>query len=83
MIVACNRPRSLSFKCSEIFYLLIIFPDHFKDVYIDATDNIKMDLKEIGWKGVDWIELVHSSDGGDELSSSVKCVEFLEWLTSY
>jgi hypothetical protein len=23
------------------------------------VDNIKMDLREIGWAGVDWIELVH------------------------
>jgi hypothetical protein len=25
-------------------------------------DNIKMDLKEIGWKDVDWIHLVYDRD---------------------
>ena len=25
-------------------------------------DNIKMHLKEIGWKGVDWIDLVQGRD---------------------
>jgi hypothetical protein len=26
------------------------------------VDNIKMDLKEIGWDGVDWIDLAHDRD---------------------
>jgi hypothetical protein len=26
------------------------------------VDNIKMDLKEIGWDGVDWIEMVQDRD---------------------
>jgi hypothetical protein len=25
-------------------------------------DNIKMDLKEIGWGGIDWIHLAQDSD---------------------
>jgi hypothetical protein len=25
-------------------------------------DNIRMDLREIGWKGVDWINLAHDRD---------------------
>jgi hypothetical protein len=28
------------------------------------VDNIKMDLKEIGWGGVDWIELRIGTGGG-------------------
>jgi hypothetical protein len=26
------------------------------------VDNIKMDLREIGWDGVDWIDLVQDRD---------------------
>jgi hypothetical protein len=26
------------------------------------VDNIKMDLKEIGWGGMDWIDLAHDGD---------------------
>jgi hypothetical protein len=26
------------------------------------VDNIKMDLKEIGWDGVDWIDLAQDRD---------------------
>jgi hypothetical protein len=27
-------------------------------------DNIKMDLREIGWDGMDWIDLAQDRDGG-------------------
>jgi hypothetical protein len=26
------------------------------------VDNIKMDLREIGWDGMDWIDLAQNSD---------------------
>jgi hypothetical protein len=26
------------------------------------VDNIKMDLKEIGWNGIDWIDLAQDMD---------------------
>jgi hypothetical protein len=26
------------------------------------VDNIKMDLREIGWDGMDWIDLVQDTD---------------------
>jgi hypothetical protein len=26
------------------------------------VDNIEMDLREIGWDGIDWIDLVHNSE---------------------
>jgi hypothetical protein len=29
---------------------------HFGDLGVDA-DNIKMDVKDFGWEGVDWIHL--------------------------
>jgi hypothetical protein len=34
--------------------------DHLKLLSIDegGRDNIKIDLKEIGWKGINWIHLV-------------------------
>jgi hypothetical protein len=39
------------------------------------VDNIKMDLREIGWDGMDWIELAQdrgSCEHGDEPSGSLK-----------
>jgi hypothetical protein len=50
------------------------------------VDNIKMDLLEIGWGGVDWIGLAQdknkwSSCGcGYEPSGSIKCWETIKWL---
>jgi hypothetical protein len=48
-------------------------------------DNIRMDVREIGWSGVDWIDLAHlkrpvesSCEHGDEPSGSIKCWEILE-----
>jgi hypothetical protein len=48
------------------------------------VDNIKMDLREIGLDGVDWIDLVQDRDQwkgscehGDEPSGSIKCWEIL------
>jgi hypothetical protein len=47
-------------------------------------DNIKMDLREVGWDGADWIDLAQDRDRwravlyGDEPSGSMKCGEFLE-----
>jgi hypothetical protein len=26
------------------------------------VDNIKMDLREIGWDGMDWIDVAHDRD---------------------
>jgi len=31
--------------------------DHSEDLGTDWEDNIRMDLKEVGWEGVDWIHL--------------------------
>jgi hypothetical protein len=35
------------------------------------VDNIKMDLKEIGWDGVDWIELAQGRDQWRALVNTV------------
>jgi hypothetical protein len=51
------------------------------------VDNIKMDLREIGWDGVDWIELAQDRDQWRALVNTVmnlkvpyNCWEFPEWL---
>ena len=48
-------------------------------------DNIKMDLQEMGWGGMDWIDvskdrgqLVGSCECCNDLSGSTKCREFLD-----
>jgi hypothetical protein len=38
-------------------------------------DNIRMDLREIGWGGLDWID--QAQDGNEPLGS-IKCWEILE-----
>jgi len=50
-------------------------------------DNIKMDLQEVGFGGMDWIELAQrqgqeagTCECGNEHSGSVKCGEFLDYL---
>jgi hypothetical protein len=49
------------------------------------VDNIKMDHREIGWGGIDWIDLVQdmnqwrgSCEHGNEPSGSIKCWEIFE-----
>jgi hypothetical protein len=48
-------------------------------------DNIKMDIREIGWDGMDWIDLAPryeqvegSCEYGNEPSVFIKCWEVLE-----
>jgi hypothetical protein len=43
------------------------------------VDNIKMNLREVGWDGRDWIDLVEGScERGDEPPGSIICWEVLE-----
>jgi len=37
-------------------------------------DNIKMDLQEVGWWGMDWVDLTQDN----EPSGSIKCGEFVD-----
>jgi hypothetical protein len=53
-------------------------------------DNIKMGFREIGWGGMDWIDLAQDRDQwrslcehGNEPSGSMKCWEVLEWLHNW
>jgi hypothetical protein len=52
--------------------------------------NIKIDLREIGWDGIDWIDLGQdngpvegSCEHGDEPSGSLKCWEVPMWLHNW
>jgi hypothetical protein len=55
------------------------------------VENIKIDLTEIRWDGVDWIDLVQEGDQwregscehGNEPSGSIKCWEVLEKLHNW
>jgi hypothetical protein len=40
--------------------------------------NIRMALGDIGWHGVDWIDVAQDRDQG-----SIKCWEILEWLHNW
>jgi hypothetical protein len=44
------------------------------------VDNIKIDLREIGWDDMDWIDLAQegSCEHGNEPQGSIKCWEVLE-----
>jgi hypothetical protein len=49
-------------------------------------DNIKMDLREIGWCGMDWIRLAQDRDScehGNEPLDSLKCREILAYLSDW
>jgi hypothetical protein len=54
------------------------------------VDNIKTDLREKGWDGMDWIDLAQdrgpvegSCEHGNETSGSIKYWEVLEWLHNW
>jgi hypothetical protein len=50
-------------------------------------DNVKLDLQEVGYGCMDRIELTQdrgkwrgTCESGNELTGSIKCGEFLNWL---
>jgi hypothetical protein len=48
------------------------------------VDNIKMDLREIGWDGMDWIDLAQDRDQWrTHVSTVMNLREFLEWLHNW
>jgi hypothetical protein len=44
------------------------------------VDNVKMDLREIGWDGIDWLDMAQDRDQWRSLVN-IKCCKVLEWLT--
>jgi hypothetical protein len=51
-------------------------------------DNIKMDVREIVWDGMDWIDLAQdrnkgSCEHGNEPTGLMKCWEFFEWVDNW
>jgi hypothetical protein len=47
-------------------------------------DDIKMDLREIGWRGMDWIDPAQDRDQWRALMNTViTCWEILEWLLNW
>jgi hypothetical protein len=54
-----------------------------------CEDNIETDLSEIGWGGMDWIDLAQdgtvegSCEHGNEPLGEIKCWEILEYLSDY
>jgi hypothetical protein len=54
------------------------------------VDNVKMNLVELRWGGVDWIGLSkergkveNSYECGNEPAGSIKCWETVEWLHNW
>jgi hypothetical protein len=51
------------------------------------VDNTKIDLREVGWDGMDWIDPAEDRDQWkalvNEPSGSIKCWEVLEWLHNW
>jgi len=68
-----------------MFVLLNSPTDHLEDLGADGRINTKLDLQEVGWGGMDWIDLAQDRDRGagacecgNEPSCSIKCREFLD-----
>jgi hypothetical protein len=45
--------------------------DHLEDLGVDKEDNIKIDLQEVLWGGMDWIDLAQDRDRWWELANAV------------
>jgi hypothetical protein len=66
----------------NVYSLLVVKPEEKRPLERPRqrwVDNIKMDLGELGWGGVDWIGLAEDRDKfcqfGDEPSGFIKCWE--------
>jgi hypothetical protein len=57
--------------------------DHLKDKGV-LEDNIRMNLQEVGWAGMNWVDLAEGRDRwqtcgcSNELPGSIKCGKFLD-----
>jgi len=45
--------------------------------------NINVDLKDMGWVGVDWLTKWGCCKHGIEIWGSINCREFLDWLSNW
>jgi hypothetical protein len=54
-----------------MFVVLNSPTDHLEHLGADGRINTKMDLQEVGWGGMDWINLARDRDRGRELVNAV------------
>jgi hypothetical protein len=53
------------------------------------VDNIRMNLGEVGWGNVEWIDLAQDRDrwkalvNANEPTNSIKCWEAIDWLHNW
>ena len=50
--------------------------DHLGDTGVRWKDNIEMDLQEVGYRGMDWIELAEDRDSWRALVNAVMNLRF-------
>ena len=50
--------------------------DYLEDPGVDGEDNIKLDLEEMGYGGMDWIELAQDRDRWQALVNAVMNLRF-------
>jgi hypothetical protein len=62
----CSTNINSEIKCNSEFLIDVTFKSRRRWV-----DNIKMDLREIGWDGVDWIDLAQDRDEWRALVNTV------------
>jgi len=58
----------------NVYKILVGRPEGMRSLSIHRhrfEDNIRMDLKEVGWKGVDWIHLAQDKDQWQALVTTV------------
>jgi len=40
----------------------VLFRDLMDSLVVDGEDNIKMDLQEVGWQGLYWVDMAEDRD---------------------
>jgi hypothetical protein len=73
-------------KCIQNFHWKTLRKEALRRARCRWEDNIRMDLREVGWEGVDWIHMAQDRivacsciHGGNEPYSSI----FLDYLSDY
>jgi hypothetical protein len=56
--------------------------DHKEGIHIGGKKIIKVDIREIGWDGMDWIDLAQDRDQCNAFVNT-KCLEILEFLSDW